>query len=83
MTTKEEEPESFGFRQEVISSLLQRRFQYQTKLRDDGLKAATEYLRCITKEIIKRSVEEALRESCNSVQVKHIEKVFPEWLLDH
>jgi len=77
---------------------LQRRFQYQTKLRDDGLKAATEYLRCITKgifvylcifmelifkEIIKRSVDEALRESCNSVQVKHIEKVFPEWLLDH
>lgn len=79
----EKHSEPFGFRQEVVSSLLQRRFQYQTKLRDDGAKATAEYLRHITQDIIERTIEEALKDSCDSVQVKHIEKVFPEWLLDH
>ncbi|GJQ12244.1 hypothetical protein GpartN1_g4035.t1 [Galdieria partita] len=75
--------EAIGFRQEVISSLLQRRFQYQTKLRDDGLKAVTEYLRIIAKEAIERAVEETRKDCCDTVQLKHIEKTFPEWLLDH
>ncbi|EME30828.1 hypothetical protein Gasu2_25350 [Galdieria sulphuraria] len=82
-TDNDKTSESFGFRQEIISSLLQRRFQYQTKLRDDGLKAVTEYLRIITKEAIERAVEEAHKDSCDAVQLRHIEKVVPEWLLDH
>eukprot|EP00871_Galdieria_phlegrea_P000276 jgi/Galph1/1249/GphlegSOOS_G6076.1 len=78
----QEEP-IITFRQEVVSSLLQQRFRYHTRMREDGLTATVEYLRYITQEAIDRAAKETKKEERKTIELADLEKIVPQWLLDH
>ncbi|KAJ8717384.1 hypothetical protein PYW07_005964 [Mythimna separata] len=70
-------------KQEVIKELLHGSFQdNKTKLGNDALSLVVEVAKCLVTETCLRASSHALRESCDRVDIEHIEKCLPQLMLD-
>ncbi|KAH9635837.1 hypothetical protein HF086_002397 [Spodoptera exigua] len=66
-------------KQEVIKELLNGSFQdNKTKLGNDALSLVVEVAKCLVTETCLRASTHALRESCDRVDIEHIEKCLPQ-----
>lgn len=72
-----------SLKQEVIKELLNGSFHdNKTKLGNDALLLVVEVAKCLVTETCLRASSQALLESCDKVDVEHIEKCLPQLLLD-
>ncbi|CAB3242336.1 unnamed protein product [Arctia plantaginis] len=72
-----------SIKQEVIKELLNGSFQdNKTKLGNDALSLVVEVAKCLVTETCLRASTQALRESCDIVDIEHIEKCLPQLMLD-
>ncbi|CAG9795574.1 unnamed protein product [Diatraea saccharalis] len=70
-------------KQEVIKDLLNGSFQdNKTKLGNDALSLVVEVAKCLVTETCLRASNQALRESCDRVELEHVEKCLPQLMLD-
>ncbi|XP_026763451.1 centromere protein X-like [Galleria mellonella] len=72
-----------SLKQEVIKELLHGSFQdNKTKLGNDALSLIVEVAKCLVTETCLRASTQALRESCDKVELEHVEKCLPQLMLD-
>ncbi|CAH0401410.1 unnamed protein product [Chilo suppressalis] len=72
-----------SIKQEVIKDLLNGSFQdNKTKLGNDALSLVVEVAKCLVTETCLRASNQALRESCDRVELEHVEKCLPQLMLD-
>ncbi|KAJ0173998.1 hypothetical protein K1T71_010144 [Dendrolimus kikuchii] len=70
-------------KQEVIKELLNGSFHdNKTKLGNDALSLVVEVAKCLVTETCLRASSQALLESCEKVDIEHIEKCLPQLMLD-
>ncbi|XP_063386090.1 centromere protein X-like [Cydia fagiglandana] len=71
------------FKQDVIKELLNSSFEdNKTKLGNDALSLVVEVAKCLVTETCLRASSQALRESCDKVDIEHVEKCLPQLMLD-
>ncbi|XP_077980657.1 centromere protein X-like [Glandiceps talaboti] len=74
---------SATFKTETIHKLLQNSFKDEkTRINNDALILATEYLKVFVAESVARAKVQAKAASSDVVDVQHYEKVLPQLLLD-
>ncbi|XP_063540224.1 centromere protein X-like [Cydia strobilella] len=72
-----------NFKQDVIKELLNSSFEdNKTKLGNDALSLVVEVAKCLVTETCLRASSQALRESCDKVDIEHVEKCLPQLMLD-
>ncbi|KAM3956687.1 centromere protein X-like [Aphomia sociella] len=72
-----------SLKQEMIKELLHGSFQdNKTKLGNDALSLVVEVAKCLVTETCLRASTQALRESCDKVELEHVEKCLPQMMLD-
>ncbi|KAL0820219.1 hypothetical protein ABMA28_006141 [Loxostege sticticalis] len=70
-------------KQDIIKDLLNGSFQdNKTKLGNDALSLVVEVAKCLVTETCLRASSQALRESCERVDLEHVEKCLPQLMLD-
>lgn len=72
----------FFFYKEVIKELLNSSFEdNKTKLGNDALSLVVEVAKCLVTETCLRASNQALRESCDKVDIEHVEKCLPQLVM--
>ncbi|CAG4947756.1 centromere protein X-like [Colias croceus] len=72
-----------NIKQEIIKELLHGSFQdNKTKLGNDALTLVVEVAKCLVTETCLRASSQALKESCDRVDIEHVEKCLPQLMLD-
>ncbi|XP_011560344.2 centromere protein X [Plutella xylostella] len=72
-----------SFKQDIIKDLLNSSFQdNKTKLGNDALTLVVEVAKCLVQETCLRASSQALRDSCDKVDLEHVEKCLPQLMLD-
>ncbi|CAK1584758.1 unnamed protein product [Parnassius mnemosyne] len=70
-------------KQEIIKELLNGSFHdNKTKLGNDALTLVVEVAKCLVTETCLRAASHALRETCDKVDIDHVEKCLPQLMLD-
>ncbi|XP_053615024.1 centromere protein X-like [Plodia interpunctella] len=68
---------------DIIKELIQGSFQdNKTKLGNDALSLVVEVAKCLVTETCLRASNQALRETCDKVELEHVEKCLPQLMLD-
>jgi len=71
------------FSKETIDQISKMEFQSEkTKYSNDALNMTTEMLRVYVLEAASRASAQAKSEGCEVVELEHLEKVLPQFLLD-